>query len=86
MNDEAPIGEKILQFWLRVNTFLNTPADQRSKTWWVEAEAIVRALYMHRLTRDPKYLPKFATTYDIAKHQADWENGEWYATHHHAQR
>ena len=59
----------------------NNPADQRSKTWWVEAEAIVSALYMHRLTGDAKYLGVFEKTYDfIDKYQTDWENGEWHAT------
>ena len=59
----------------------NKPADQRSKTWWVEAEAIVSALYMYRLTGDAKYLAVFEKTYDfIDKYQTDWENGEWHAT------
>ena len=59
----------------------NMLADQRSKTWWVEAEALVSALYMHRLTKDPKYLPIFLKTYDfIDKYQTDWEHGEWHAT------
>jgi mannobiose 2-epimerase len=34
----------------------NQPADRRSKIWWVQAEAAVSTLYMHRLTQDPKYL------------------------------
>ena len=56
------------------------PADRLTKTWWVEAEAIVSALYMHRLTRDAKYLGVFEKTYDfIDKYQVDWENGEWHA-------
>jgi len=59
----------------------NKPADQRSKTWWVEAEAIVSALYMHQLTGDAKYLSVFAKSYDfIDKYQTDWDNGEWHAT------
>ena len=59
----------------------NKPADQRSKTWWVEAEAIVSALYMHRLTGDSKYVAVFEKSYDfIDKYQTDWENGEWHAT------
>ena len=59
----------------------NKPADRRSKIWWVEAEAIVSALYMHRLTGDAKYLAVFEKTYDfIDKYQTDWEHGEWHAT------
>ena len=59
----------------------NQPADRRSKIWWVEAEAIVSALYMHRLTGDARYLAVFSKTYDfIDKYQTDWENGEWHAT------
>jgi len=59
----------------------NQPATNRNKTWWVESEAIVSALYMYRLTRDPKYLAVFEQTYDfIEKYQVDWEHGEWHAT------
>ena len=59
----------------------NQPAQDRAKTWWVEAEAIVSALYMYRLTRDPKYLRVFEKTYDwIEKYQTDWQHGEWHDT------
>jgi mannobiose 2-epimerase len=59
----------------------NQPASNRDKTWWVEAEAIVSALHMYRLTHDEKYLRTFEKTYDwIEKHQVDWKNGEWYDT------
>jgi mannobiose 2-epimerase len=59
----------------------NKPADDRDKTWWVQAEAAVSALYMHRLTRDPKYLRVFEKTCDwIDKHQTDWSRGEWFET------
>jgi mannobiose 2-epimerase len=58
----------------------NQPADRLTKVWWVEAEAIVSALYMFRLTREPKYLDIFEKTYQfIEKYQTDWENGEWHA-------
>jgi mannobiose 2-epimerase len=60
--------------------WFNQPADRLTKTWWVEAEAIVSALYMHRLTGDRKYLDVFEKTYDfIEKYQVDWQNGEWHA-------
>jgi mannobiose 2-epimerase len=59
----------------------NKPADNREKTWWVQAEALVSALYMHRLTHDPRYLRVFEKTYAwIQKHQTDWKHGEWYET------
>jgi mannobiose 2-epimerase len=59
----------------------NQPADRRAKIWWVEAEAIVSALYMYRLTGEQKYFTVFEKTYDfIDKHQVDWEHGEWHAT------
>jgi mannobiose 2-epimerase len=58
----------------------NQPADSLTKVWWVEAEAVVSALYMHRLTGDPQYLDIFEQTYDyIEKHLVDWEHGEWHA-------
>jgi mannobiose 2-epimerase len=57
----------------------NKPADNRDKTWWVQAEALVAALQMHRLTHDPKYLRIFEKTYGwVEKHQTDWKRGEWF--------
>jgi mannobiose 2-epimerase len=59
----------------------NQPADRRSKVWWVQSEAIVSALYMHRMTRDAKYLTIFEkTAVFIEKNMVDWENGEWHST------
>jgi mannose/cellobiose epimerase-like protein (N-acyl-D-glucosamine 2-epimerase family) len=58
----------------------NQPADRRTKVWWVQSEAVVGALYMHRLTQDPGYLSIFKKTSDfIEKNMVDWENGEWHA-------
>ncbi len=58
----------------------NQPADRLTKVWWVEAEAVVSALYMNRLTDDPQYLDVFEQTYDyIENHLVDWEHGEWHA-------
>jgi cellobiose epimerase len=55
------------------------PADQRGKTWWVEAEAMVSALYMYRLTHEPKYLDVFEKTWAFVDgKQIDWEHGEWF--------
>ncbi len=58
----------------------NRPADKHDKIWWVQTEAIVSALYMHRLSREAKYLTIFEKTSDfIEKKMVDWENGEWHA-------
>ncbi len=59
----------------------NQPADILTKVWWVEAEAVVSALYMNRLTADPQFLDIFEQTYDyIEKHLVDFEHGEWHAS------
>ncbi len=56
------------------------PADRRTKVWWVQAEAIVSALYMYRITGDEKYRFIFEKTLEfIDKNMVDWENGEWHA-------
>ena len=56
----------------------NQPATNRNKVWWAQAEALVAALWMHRLTGDQKYLRVFAKTWDfIDKNMIDWEHGEW---------
>jgi mannobiose 2-epimerase len=56
-------------------------ADRRSKIWWVQAEALVSALYMYRMTKDPRHLSVFETTYAfVDKHMADWEHGEWWGS------
>jgi mannobiose 2-epimerase len=57
------------------------PADRRSKVWWVQAEAMVSALHMYRLTNEPRYLSIFERTCDfVEKNMVDWANGEWHAT------
>ncbi len=57
----------------------NLPADKRSKVWWVQTEAIVSALYMNRMTQDPKYLTVFEKTSEfIEKNMVDWKTGEWH--------
>jgi mannobiose 2-epimerase len=59
----------------------NKPADNRNKTWWVQAEALVSALYMYRLTHDSKYLRVFQKTCDwVERFQTDWKHGEWFET------
>jgi mannobiose 2-epimerase len=57
------------------------PADRRSKIWWVQAEALVSALTMFDLTRDPQYADVFARTWQfVDAKQTDWTSGEWYET------
>jgi mannose/cellobiose epimerase-like protein (N-acyl-D-glucosamine 2-epimerase family) len=58
----------------------NAPADRREKIWWVQAEGLVSALQMYRLTGEEAYCHCFSQTLDwIVKHQVDWEHGDWYA-------
>jgi cellobiose epimerase len=57
----------------------NAPADQRHKSWWVQAEGLISALSMYRLTAEELYWQCFAKTLDwIVGYQADWQHGEWY--------
>jgi mannobiose 2-epimerase len=57
----------------------NTAADDRSKSWWVQAETIVSSLRMYERTKDPKYLSVFENTFNfIEAKMVDWEVGEWY--------
>ncbi|MBN1362067.1 MAG: AGE family epimerase/isomerase [Sedimentisphaerales bacterium] len=58
----------------------NQPADDRSKHWWVQAEALVSSLRMYRFTKDPQYLEVFAQTLEfVEKDLVDWEHGEWHS-------
>ncbi len=58
----------------------NQIADNRNKVWWVQAEAIVAALYLYRLTGKPIYRSTFEKTYDwIESHQLDATHGEWFS-------
>lgn len=55
------------------------PAASRTKSWWVQAEVLVSALTMYKLTGDEKYREVFLKTWDfVKKHQIDWKNGEWW--------
>ncbi|MFC1636443.1 AGE family epimerase/isomerase [Planctomycetota bacterium] len=58
----------------------NQSADRLNKVWWVQAEVVVSALYMYRMTNEPKYLSIFEKTSNfIENHMVDWANGEWHA-------
>jgi mannobiose 2-epimerase len=55
------------------------PATALDKIWWVQAEAIVSALWMYRLTGQRQYLDVFEKTLGwIETRQTDWRDGEWY--------
>jgi mannose/cellobiose epimerase-like protein (N-acyl-D-glucosamine 2-epimerase family) len=57
----------------------NALADDRSKSWWVQAESLVSTLHMYRYTKDPKYLSLFESTFNLVENQlVDWEVGEWH--------
>jgi len=58
----------------------NAQASQREKVWWVEAEALMSALTMFRLTREPVYADVFARSLRwVSERQTDWKAGEWFA-------
>lgn len=55
------------------------PANQKAKIWWVQAEALLAALVMYRLTGVESYLSVFHATLEwISSYQVDWEDGEWH--------
>jgi mannobiose 2-epimerase len=55
------------------------PAAGRSKSWWVQAEVLVSALTMYKLTGEANYRDVFLKTWEfVRKHQIDWKNGEWW--------
>lgn len=59
---------------------INAPADRREKIWWTQAEALIGALHLYRLTWEEVYFSCFTRTLDwILKYQADWKNGDWHA-------
>ena len=58
---------------------IKTKAYRREKNWWVQAEGLLAALQMYRITQREDYFNCFAQTLDwISRHQVDWENGEWF--------
>jgi mannose/cellobiose epimerase-like protein (N-acyl-D-glucosamine 2-epimerase family) len=59
---------------------LGQPADRRAKVWWVQAEALVSALTMYALTREPEYARVILQTWDFTDRvQTDWKTGEWHS-------
>jgi len=59
---------------------LEAHADRRNKIWWVQAECLLSALQMYRITQEKQYWNCFLKTLDwIVRHQVDWGNGDWFA-------
>ena len=59
---------------------LGQPAHRRSKLFWAQAEALLSALYMHRLTDEQYYFSYFSEILHWIEHrQVDWSDGEWFA-------
>jgi mannose/cellobiose epimerase-like protein (N-acyl-D-glucosamine 2-epimerase family) len=57
----------------------HTAADRRGKVWWVQAEALVSALTMFKLTGDARYADIFERTWTwVDTRQTDWTGGEWF--------
>ena len=58
-----------------------TPASDHSKIWWVQAETLLAALEMFRLTGAPRYWHAFCRTLEwIVCWQTDWVYGDWHTT------
>ncbi len=59
---------------------LGRRADRREKIWWVQAEALLGALEMSRVTGEREPAETYLTTLDwIESRQVDWKHGEWHA-------
>jgi mannobiose 2-epimerase len=64
-------------FWY--TGWFRQPANGLSKSWWVQSEAMVSALMMYKLTRDPQYYEVFEKTWQfIDKYHVDRKTGEWW--------
>ncbi len=58
---------------------LGRSAENLDKVWWVQAEALVSALYMYKLTGDAAYREAFDKTWRfVRERQIDWTHGEWH--------
>jgi mannose/cellobiose epimerase-like protein (N-acyl-D-glucosamine 2-epimerase family) len=59
---------------------LGKRADRREKIWWVQAEALLGAIEMYRVTRERQPAETYLTTLEwIESGQVDWKHGEWHA-------
>jgi mannobiose 2-epimerase len=58
---------------------LGKPATSRIKIWWVQAEALVSALTLYRLTGEKQYMDVFERTLQfVERHLVDAGRGEWW--------
>lgn len=58
---------------------VNKLATRFGKDWWVQAEALVCALYLYRYSGDSRYLNYFSHILRwIETGQVDWKRGEWH--------
>jgi mannobiose 2-epimerase len=56
------------------------PADDRRKVWWVQAEVMLGALELYRLTGETVCAELFLRTLEwVRRWQVDWQAGEWHA-------
>ncbi len=56
------------------------PAGDLRKIWWVQAEALLAAIEMFRLTSEVRFADCFNRVLSwIANRQVDWREGEWFA-------
>lgn len=56
-------------------------ATNRNKSWWVQAEVLVSALWMYKLTGEQQYADVFEETWRFVEEKmTDHEHGGWYAT------
>jgi mannose/cellobiose epimerase-like protein (N-acyl-D-glucosamine 2-epimerase family) len=59
--------------------FVNRHAHETEKDYWAQAEGLLAALRLHRLTGDARYGECYLRTLDwIVTKQADWEGGDWH--------
>ncbi len=59
---------------------IGRPARDRDKIWWVQAETLLGSLHLHRRTGETIYAQCFLEILNwIARHQVDWEHGDWHA-------
>lgn len=56
------------------------PAADRRKIWWVQAEALLGALELYRLSGEQACADVFLRTLEwLRRWQVDWQAGEWHA-------
>ena len=58
---------------------LGHPAGRKNKVFWIQAEALLSALHMYRLSGQERYFDYFSEILRwIDLYQVDWEHGEWF--------